>query len=123
MSVNKIYLDSDEEVIWQDYKKILGLTWPFTRFTLTNKKMYIEKGILRYTLNEIQLIRVQDVYLRQSIIERLLGLGSVVLKSSDRTAEVTIIGSISKPHERKHSISETAEKYKIKRGVTSNQFI
>ena len=120
---NRMYLDEDEEVIWSDYRKIIGITWPFTKYTLTNKKMYIEKGILRYTLNEIQLIRVQDVLLKQSVIERLLGLGSVELVSSDRTTEDTIIGSISEPQKRKHAISETAEKYKIQRGVTSNQFI
>lgn len=123
MNENRIYLDKDEEIIWQDYRKILGITWPFTKYTLTNKKMYVEKGILRYTLNEIQLIRVQDVLLKQSIIERALGLGSVELVSSDKTAPNTIIGSIDKPYERKHDISETAEQYKIKRGVTSNQFI
>ena len=122
-NINKLYLYKDEQIIWQDYRKIFGITFPFTKFTLTNKKIYIERGILRYNLNEIQLIRVQDVLLQQGFIEKLLGIGSIVVKSSDRSGEVVRLGSISKPYRRKHQVTEAAEKEKVRRGVTSNQFI
>ncbi|HUZ27975.1 MAG TPA: PH domain-containing protein [Solirubrobacteraceae bacterium] len=48
-----------------------------TTYQITNQRLTIQKGLLSRELHETQLERVQNVSARQSLIERLLGIGTV----------------------------------------------
>ncbi len=68
--------------------KILNL-----KFRLTSQRLFIERGILSQTIDQTELIRVDDVRVHKSLTDRLLGLGSIEVKSTDATdATLTIIG-------------------------------
>jgi uncharacterized membrane protein YdbT with pleckstrin-like domain len=48
-----------------------------TTYTITNQRLTIETGLLSRELHETRLDRVQNVNSRQSMLERVLGVGTV----------------------------------------------
>jgi uncharacterized membrane protein YdbT with pleckstrin-like domain len=48
-----------------------------TTYTITNERLTIQKGFLSHELHETRLERVQNVNSRQSILERMLRVGTV----------------------------------------------
>jgi len=79
--------------------KILGL-----KFRLTTQRLFIERGILSQTIDQTELIRVDDVRVRKSLTDRLLGLGSIEVKSTDVTDESLTIVGIDEPESVAESI-------------------
>ena len=64
-----------------------------THYILTNQNLTIEVGILSKARTNIPLSKVQDVTVRQSLADRLLGVGSVVVESagaSGRIPEISV---------------------------------
>ncbi|MFQ5462569.1 MAG: PH domain-containing protein [Phycisphaerae bacterium] len=63
------------------------------RYRLTSQRLFIEKGILSRTIDQTELIRVDDVRIYKSLLDRLFGLGTVVIRSTDASdAEIRIEG-------------------------------
>lgn len=56
--------------------------WRSRLLVITNRRVVYRWGILRRTGREIPLQRVQDVTYHQSILERLLGAGSLLIESA-----------------------------------------
>lgn len=53
------------------------------RYRLTNQRLLIERGVLSKTIVEIDLRTVDEILFHQSVFERLLGLGEIVVVSSE----------------------------------------
>ena len=61
---------------------VLVLVWGFVRrlattYTITNRRLTIEVGLLSREMHETRLERVQNVNSRQRLLERMLGVGTV----------------------------------------------
>jgi len=56
-----------------------------TRYTLTSERLIITKGILSKSVDEIELFRIKDSKLKQSLLERIVGLGTISVTSTDAT--------------------------------------
>lgn len=76
-----------------------GLLILGTGYRLTTQRLFIRRGILSRVTDQLELVRVDDVRLRQGIIDRLVGTGDLEILGSDRTDEVVMIGSIDNPAE------------------------
>lgn len=64
-----------------------------TRYRLTSQRLFITRGILNQTVDQTELIRVDDVRVRKNLIDRVFGLGSVEIISTDATdRELTVTG-------------------------------
>lgn len=48
-----------------------------TTYTISDQRLTIQKGLLSHELHETRIERVQNVNSRQSILERMLGIGTV----------------------------------------------
>jgi membrane protein YdbS with pleckstrin-like domain len=68
-----------------------------TRYRLTTQRLFIERGILSRTTEQTELVRVDDVRTRQSILDRLFGLGDVEIVSSDTTQPKVLLAGIAEP--------------------------
>jgi membrane protein YdbS with pleckstrin-like domain len=55
------------------------------RYQLTNQKFIHESGILRRVTDRIEVIDIDDITFEQGLIERLVGVGTIKITSSDRT--------------------------------------
>ncbi len=62
-----------------------------TKYALTTQRLRLETGIVARKIEEVELYRVHDSAVQQSFIERLLGVGTVWLETTDqRNPEVTL---------------------------------
>lgn len=70
----------------------IALTIFSTRYRLTTERLFIDRGILHQTIDQIELIRVDDIRVTKRLVDRIFGLGSVEIlstDSSDRSIEIT----------------------------------
>jgi membrane protein YdbS with pleckstrin-like domain len=64
-----------------------------TRYRLTNQRLVVETGLVSRTLAEVDLRSVEDLVFRQGPMDRLLGVGSISVVSSDRnTPRLQLVG-------------------------------
>ncbi len=62
-------------------------------YRLTSQRFFHEKGILRHTTDLIEVIDMDDITFDQSLIDRMTGVGTIHIVSSDRShPELTING-------------------------------
>lgn len=55
------------------------------RYRLTTYRFFHERGLLARQSDRIEVIDIDDVTVQQSFVERMLGIGTVMIQSSDRT--------------------------------------
>lgn len=98
-----------DALTWYDRKRILGLPITFTKYGLDSERLYIEKGLISTTNDEIKLYRVTDVSCRRSLSQKLFGVGSIHVLSSDGNMPKLEICNVKKPMEVMRQISEMVE--------------
>ena len=87
------------------------------RYRLTNHRLLYDKGILSRTRERLELIDVDDVTVFQGVIERLVGVGRIVIHSSDVTdGELKLIG-IENAREVADVIDDARRKERRRRGL------
>lgn len=67
------------------------------RYRLTNHRFFRERGLLSRSIDEVELIRVDDVTTVQDMVQRIFGVGRVVILSTDATDPRLLIDGISDP--------------------------
>lgn len=109
---------------WSDRKRIIfGLPWSFTRYRLTEDKLIISTGFISTKEEEIRLYRIMDLTLQRTLGDKLWGLGTIHLCSSDRTTPEIDIKRIRKSVEVKEMLSDMIEAARKKNRVSSREFM
>jgi len=86
-------------------------------YVLTNQRLLHQHGILtRYTYR-IEVIDIDDVSYRQGLIERLVGVGTIEVVSSDETDPVFQLRGIDGVHRVAEQIDEARRAERIRRGL------
>ena len=76
-----------------------------TRYRLTTHRLFRERGIISRQVDEIELIRVDDVSVRQNILQRIFNVGIVtVIAPTDATEPRLELVGIASPIEVKEQI-------------------
>jgi uncharacterized membrane protein YdbT with pleckstrin-like domain len=81
-----------------------------TTYTVTNQRVLTEQGIFSKTVGEIDLRYVEDSSFTQTFVDRILGIGTVTLVSSDETTPQFALRSVKDPRGVREMIR--AEAYK-----------
>ena len=95
------------------YLVIVRLT---TRYTLTNHRLMVEKGIIAKKIDDIELYRIKDTKLDQGVIDRMLQIGSVKVNTSDVSGNWNIKKILS-PRDTREKIRKATEQLKQSRNV------
>lgn len=74
------------------------------RYRLTNHRLFTERGLLSRRHDELELIRVDDITVRQNLLQRLFDVGTVTVLSTDTTNPELCIEGILHPLELKERI-------------------
>ncbi|MGG5812295.1 PH domain-containing protein [Falsiroseomonas sp. CW058] len=78
---------------------LLGL--PFLgrqRIRITSERVVIESGFWTKVRDDVEVFRIRDVVSKQALWHRLLGIGDVVVKSTEgRTEEVHVLRGVPDP--------------------------
>ena len=107
--------------IWQDRKRtFLGLPLSFTRYMLTEDRLFVEKGLLNSVMDEENLYRVRDVRVSRSLGQRIFGLGTVTVFATNGE---TVLESIKHPIEVKEEIVRLVEEARKKHGIRASEML
>ena len=70
-----------------------------TQYRLTSERLHVKKGILNQTQEQTELYRIRDYRVNKPFIQRLFGLGSLEIVSSDRTQPSFELQAIKDPEQ------------------------
>ena len=105
------------ECLWKDRKRHLGLPLSFTRYSLSDDRLFVSEGFLNIKDDEVLLYRVRDIDTQRSLWQRLFGVGTVTVMSSDKTMPTLVLKNIKDPLFVKELIHKQVEEMKIQRRV------
>lgn len=130
--------ESDEESIWEGRSSqwvnvvpfalcALILPIPFalyrwlatrcTRYVLTTQRLRLSRGILSKAYDDLEIYRVKDISLHQPMIQRMVGLGTITLMTSDTTHPMFVLPAIRDPLAVRDVIRNQVELMRRERGV------
>lgn len=102
---------------WKDRKRILGMPISFTRYALSDDRIFNQTGVLNLSDEEVLLYRVRDISLKRTLWQRIFGVGTLTIASSDKSTPKLILKNIKNPVEVKEAIHNSVEEMKIKRRI------
>ena len=114
-------LTENEEILWQDRKRYLGLPLSFTIYSFSKNKFYLKTGIFNIKSEEILLYRILDITFKQSFGQKIFGVGSVILNTADKTTPVLEIRSIKTPDRVRKALSTLVEQRRDEKRVTGKE--
>lgn len=84
----------EEEILWKDRKRYLGLPISFTVYSLDNNRFYLKRGFFNSVMDELLLYRVLDVKLTRSLGQKIFGVGTIMLITADQSNPRLIIKNV-----------------------------
>ena len=105
------------DIIWKDRKRFLGLPLSFTRYSMSEDRLFLSVGFLNIKDEEILLYRVRDISSSRSLGQRLFGVGTVTVTSSDKTCPTLVLKNITRPLQIKELLHTQVEEMKMRRRV------
>ena len=116
--------ETNIEILWKDRKRgFLGLPLSFTKYRLTKERLFIETGFINSIENEVRLYRILDVQMTRSLGQKIFGLGSINVHSSDASLKDFTIKNIKKPKYVKELLSELVEKQRDEKRVVNRELM
>lgn len=111
------------EKLWADRKRYFGLPLSFTKYSLSENRLFCETGLLHLKEEEVLLYRIRDITLSRSLSQRIFGVGTVCVISSDKTASHLDIINVKNAREVKERIFAKVEEAKEKRRIRATELL
>lgn len=106
-----------KQYIWKDRRRRMGMPLSFTRYALSEDRLFLSVGFFSVKDDELLLYRVRDITTSRSLWQRLFGMGTVTVISSDKSQPTLVLKNIKRPLEVKEMIHQRVEEMKLKRRV------
>jgi hypothetical protein len=90
------YIDGDGEkelVLWSG-RPFLSI---ITEFVITNERVRIKSGFLGKEREDIELVRIQDIDQKQTLGDRILKIGDIVILSHDSSDPEAVLHNVKDP--------------------------
>ena len=111
------------QYLWKDRKRFLGMPLSFTRYRLSDDRLFCEKGFFNIRADEVLLYRVRDLQLNMSLGQRIFGVGTICVVSSDKSAPHLDLKNVKHPREVKELIHKHVEDAKDKRRMRTTEIM
>ena len=107
---------------------LIGLAWLWPACTLlyrrwgigyrlTSQRFIHERGILSRSTDRIEVIDIDDVGFRQSLVDRLCGVGTITIESGDHTHPELVLRGIDDVKRVYDLIDSARRKERVRRGI------
>lgn len=115
------------ELVWKDRKRWCGMPLSFTRYFLIEKpgswfKIFSDIGFTYSSIEEVNLYRIYDISLRQSLIGKIFNTGTVVLFSNDERCPRFVLKNIKDPFKVRDMFSNLVEEQRKLNNVHITEF-
>jgi uncharacterized membrane protein YdbT with pleckstrin-like domain len=124
MSKQKNSLDSlivEDEILWKDRKRYFGLPISFTVYSFDCNRLYIKKGLIHTTVDELLLYRVLDIKLARRLSQKIFRVGSIILDTADKTHNQITLKNIKDSERVRKAISAIVEKERDEKRVLGKE--
>ena len=105
------------DMIWKDRKRYLGMPLSFTRYALSEDRLFLSMGFFNIKDDEVLLYRIREITTSRSLWQRMFGVGTVTVMSSDKTMPTLQLKNIKDPVAVKELLHRQVEEMKIRRRV------
>jgi len=111
----------EEQIIWKDKKRILGLPITFTKYSFSENRLFMERGFFRVVKDELLMYRVLDVRLKKSFWQRIFKVGTIELSTADKSTPIILLENIKNPDRTRDALSSIAEKERDEKRVLGKE--
>ena len=111
------------ETIWQDRKRVLGMPLTFTKYFLSEDRLFLQTGVLNMKMEEVLLYRVSDIGAHVSLGQRIFGVGTIIIHSSDKSTPHIDLVNVKEPLVVKELIHKHVEVMKVSRNIRVSEFL
>ncbi|WP_019909380.1 PH domain-containing protein [Paenibacillus sp. HW567] len=102
-------------------KGIFGLNT--TTYTITSQRIMVKTGLIGKDIEEIELLRVNDFSVAQSIPDRILGIGTLTIFSDDASSPQLLFRKIRKAQTVKDILRKAVRDEKIANNISYREQI
>ena len=92
-----------------------GLPFTFTKYSIKEDVITVDEGLLKTVENDCYMYKVQDVQHSASLLEKIVGLGTVTCFTGDTTHPQLVLQHIKHSKAMKKFILDQSEKARLKR--------
>lgn len=112
---------TEEQVLWHDRKRILGMPISFTVYEVDESRLTIRKGLLNTTTDEMLLYRILDLKMQRSLWQKIFGVGTVILYTADQSSHTTELQNVKHPEKVRKFLSRIVEQQRNAKGITGRE--
>jgi hypothetical protein len=87
--------DGGDQVLWKG-RPFLSLV---ESYTITAERLKIVRGFLSRDVENYELVRVQDIDIKQGVTERMLNIGDITVRGADPSHEAIVLRNVHAPEE------------------------
>ena len=105
------------EYIWKGKKCYFGLPISFTRYAVSEDRLFLSTGFFTIRDEEVLLYRIRDINTSRTLWQRIFGVGTVTVISSDKSMPTLELKNVRNPLEVKEMLHSQVEEMKRQRRV------
>ena len=102
---------------------LFGLPWTFTKYEIRDNDFTIIKGLFTVTENDCYMYKISDVEITSTLLQRMSGLSTLVLYTSDVTDRTIVMKNIKHGKEIKDFFLQASESARLRRRTVNMQNI
>ena len=113
-----------ENMIWYDRKRLwCGLPWTFTKYGMDEGRLFVETGFLNTKEEEVRLYRILNISLSKNLVQRIFGLGTIHVDSTDLDLKCLKITNIKHRDHVKELLSGKVEEERMRNRVSAREYM
>ena len=122
---NEASLMAKGNLQYKEYGRLLlfGIPWPFRHYEIYENEMTITSGFLSIKEDDCFMYKITDVELSRSLLQRMAGLSTITLFTSDVTDKTIVMKNIKHGREIKDFINQESERARLRRRTVNMQNI
>ncbi len=110
-------------ILWHDRKRYFGLPISFTKYSMSEDRLFIDTGFFNLEQNEVRLYRILDLQLKRSLGQRIFGVGSIIVSSKDRSLGTFEIRNVKHAANVKEMLSVQVEQQRDAKHVVGREYM
>jgi len=104
-------------VVWLANLVVLAYRRLNLHYRLTDQRFFHEQGILKRTTDRTELIDIDDITFEQPLFQRIMGVGTILISSSDKTHPELRLRGIDRVNEVASMIDDARRVERRRRGL------
>lgn len=111
----------EEELLWHDKKRYLGLPISFTNYSLTKDRLSVKRGFLKTKLDDVLLYRIMDISMDRTFGQKIFGVGTITIHARDKSTPTLKIENIKNVTSFSRYLSDLVEQVREQKRVTGRE--